>query len=105
MSKIKDFMNNNGNVMVVVQLTESINEVGICNDRIYKGWLSDIPKELQDYEVVHEGFALSEQFNVLTVLKEAFFIELDKGIDDMENGRVVPHEEAMKNIRERLGML
>ena len=50
--------------------------------------------------MVHEVFALSEQFNVLTVLKEDFFMELDKGIDDLENGRVVPHEEAMKNIKE-----
>ena len=27
---------------------------------------------------------------------------LDKGINDMENGCVVPHDEAMKMIRERL---
>ena len=25
----------------------------------------------------------------------------EKGIDDMENGRVVPHEEAMKKLMER----
>lgn len=35
-------------------------------------------------------------------IQEEFLRELDKGIDDMENGRVVPHEEAMKNIEERL---
>lgn len=26
--------------------------------------------------------------------------ELDKGIDDMEMGRILPHDEAMKKIRE-----
>ena len=28
--------------------------------------------------------------------------ELDKGIEDMENGRTVSHDEAMKQICERL---
>lgn len=27
--------------------------------------------------------------------------ELDKGIDDMENGRTTPHEESMKILRQR----
>ena len=35
-------------------------------------------------------------------VQEEFFKELDKGIDDMENGCVMPHEEAMKIIGERL---
>ena len=35
-------------------------------------------------------------------VQEEFFKELDKGIDDMENGRVMPHGEAMKIIGERL---
>lgn len=26
--------------------------------------------------------------------------ELDKGIDDMENDRTIPHEEAMRSIKE-----
>lgn len=32
------------------------------------------------------------------------FVELDKGIDDMEAGRVTPHDEAMKKIRESVGL-
>ena len=32
------------------------------------------------------------------------FAELDKGIDDMEAGRVTPHDEAMKKIRESVGL-
>lgn len=28
--------------------------------------------------------------------------ELDKGIDSMENGRIVPHDKAMQMIREKI---
>ena len=34
--------------------------------------------------------------------EEKLFRELDKGIDDMEQGNTIPHEEAMRQIRERL---
>ncbi len=34
--------------------------------------------------------------------EEKLFIELDKGIDDMEQGNIMPHEEAMKLIREKI---
>lgn len=34
--------------------------------------------------------------------EEKLFRELDKGIDDMEKGNTIPHEDAMKQIRERL---
>ncbi len=30
------------------------------------------------------------------------FEELDKGIDDMEAGRVIDHEEAMRILKERV---
>lgn len=35
------------------------------------------------------------------IQEKKLYKELDKGIDDMENGRVVPHEEAMKKLMER----
>lgn len=35
-------------------------------------------------------------------VNEATLRVLDKGIDDMENGRVVPHEQAMEIVRQRL---
>lgn len=31
--------------------------------------------------------------------EDALFVELDKGIDDMEAGRTLPHDEAMTKIR------
>ncbi len=35
-------------------------------------------------------------------VEEAILRALDKGIDDMENGRVVPHEQAMEIVRQGL---
>ena len=35
-------------------------------------------------------------------VEEAILRALDKGIDDMENGRVVPHEQAMGIVWQRL---
>ena len=39
-----------------------------------------------------------------TTQEQELFIELDKGIEDMEAGRVTPHDEAMKKIRESVGL-
>lgn len=35
------------------------------------------------------------------VEKPELLEQLDKGIDDMENGRVTPHEETMKILTQR----
>lgn len=40
--------------------------------------------------------------NDISELEEKLYMKLDKGIDDMEQGRVVSHDEAMKQIRERI---
>lgn len=34
--------------------------------------------------------------------EEKLYSALDKGIDDMEAGRLIPHEEAMVIVRQRL---
>lgn len=36
--------------------------------------------------------------------REELFRELDKGIRDMERGDVIPHDEAMRQIRKELGL-
>ncbi len=38
----------------------------------------------------------------ITIQEERLYMELDKGIEDMEQGRTIPHEEAMQLIRERI---
>ena len=40
----------------------------------------------------------------LRIAREELFEELDKGICDMEEGRVISHDECMKQIREELGL-
>lgn len=48
---------------------------------------------------------LTDETKVEEITQEqALFTELDKGIEDMEAGRVTPHEEAMKKIRESVGL-
>ena len=48
-----------------------------------------------------EAVAVKKQTTTAeTAELRALFAELDKGIDDMEAGRVVPHEEAMREIRQ-----
>lgn len=37
-----------------------------------------------------------------TTSKNLLLMELDKGIDSMENGRTVLHDKAMQMIREKL---
>lgn len=34
--------------------------------------------------------------------EDELFKALDKGIDDMEHGRTIPHEEMMRSLRERI---
>jgi len=37
--------------------------------------------------------------------REELFRELDKGIRDMEEGRVIPCDEAIRQIREKYGLI
>ena len=38
----------------------------------------------------------------ITESKNLLLKELDKGIDSMENGRIVPHDKAMQMIRKKI---
>ena len=38
----------------------------------------------------------------ITESEKRLLKEIDKGIDSMENGRIVPHDKAMQMIREKL---
>lgn len=47
--------------------------------------------------------AVSEKVRTEEEVQEIqIFKELDKGIDDMEAGRVIEHDEAMRILRERV---
>ena len=45
---------------------------------------------------------LAQEKMKYTEQEEKLFRELDKGIDDMEKGNTMSHEDSMKQIRERL---
>lgn len=45
---------------------------------------------------------LAQETMKYTEQEEKLFRELDKGIDDMEKGNTMSHEDSMKQIRERL---
>lgn len=40
--------------------------------------------------------------NNQTLNDSSLLLALDKGIDDMENGRTVPHDKAIEIVRQRL---
>jgi len=45
---------------------------------------------------------LEQKQKKLSKQEEKLYRELDKGIDDMEQGRTIPHDEAMRLIKERI---
>lgn len=50
-----------------------------------------------------EFMKLEEKSKIEVMESESrLYEELDKGIDSMENGRTVPHDNAMQMIREKL---
>lgn len=46
--------------------------------------------------------SLAQKQKELSEQEEQLYRELDKGLDDMEQGRTISHDEAMKQIRERI---
>lgn len=45
---------------------------------------------------------LLQEENKMTYQEQLLFEQLDKGIEDMEHGRIVSHDDAMQIIMERL---
>lgn len=64
---VKDFMENNENVMIEISATPSFEDIGICNPTIYVGNLADVPEEYQKLHVVEEGWLIGAQRNQLIV--------------------------------------
>ena len=46
-----------------------------------------------------------KQSDELRRAREELFQELDKGIRDMKEGRVIPCDEAIRQIREKYGLI
>ena len=70
MVTIKDFIINNENVPIVIETTETRNTTDPLRKELWKGMLYDTPKDLQNREVIQEGYWIVAQCNILTILED-----------------------------------
>lgn len=70
MAIIKDFITNNENVLIIIETAETRNTTDPLRKELWKGMLYDIPKDLQNREVIQEGYGIVAQCNILTILEE-----------------------------------
>ena len=69
MVTIKDFIINNENVPIIIETTETRNTTDPLRKELWKGMLYDIPKDLQNREVIQEWYGIVSQCNILTILE------------------------------------
>ena len=69
MATIKDFITNNENVPIMIEISETRDTTDPLRKELWKGMLYDIPKDLQNREVIQEGYGIVAQCNILTILK------------------------------------
>ena len=70
MVTIKDFIINNENVPIIIETTETRNITDPLRKELWKGMLYDIPKDLQNREVIQEGYGIVAQCKILTILED-----------------------------------
>ena len=72
MVTIKDFIINNENVPIIIETTETRNTTDPLRKELWKGMLYDTPKDLQNLEVIQEGYGIVAQCNILTILEDGY---------------------------------
>ena len=70
MITIKYFIINNENVPIIIETTETRNTTDPLRKELWKGMLYDTPKDLQNLEVIQEGYGIVAQCNILTILED-----------------------------------
>ena len=70
MTLIRDFITKNENVPIMIETAETRNTTDPLRKELWKGMLYDIPKDLQNWEVIQEGYGIVAQCNVLTILED-----------------------------------
>ena len=70
MVTIKDFIINNENVPIIIETAETRNTTDPLRKELWKGMLYDIPNNLQNREVIQEGYGIVDQCNILTILED-----------------------------------
>lgn len=95
MATVKDYMDKNDNVRVLIDLTPDM-------EKLYDGMLYDIPEELQQLKVVSEGWLMGEQCNNLSVIKEKeYVIEIKEQLARTVKIQAASEEEALKKVEEK----
>ena len=70
MVTIKDFIINNENVPIIIETAKTRNTTDPLRKELWKGMLYDIPKYLQNREVIQEWYGIVSQCNILTILED-----------------------------------
>lgn len=70
MVTIRDFIENNENVLITIETAETRNTTDSLRKELWKGMLYDTPKDLQNREVIQEGYGIVAQCNILTILED-----------------------------------
>ena len=70
MITIRDFIKNNENVPIIIETAKTRNTTDPLRKELWKGMLYDIPKDLQNREVIQEWYGIVSQCNILTILED-----------------------------------
>ena len=70
MVAIRDFIENNENVLIIIETAETRNTTDPLRKELWKGMLYDTPTDLQNREVIQEGYGIVAQCNILTILED-----------------------------------
>ena len=70
MVTIKDFIINNENVPIIIETSETKDATDPLRKELWKGMLYDTPKDLQNLEVIQEGYGIVAQCNILTISQD-----------------------------------
>lgn len=70
MITIRDFIENNENLLIIIETAKTRNTTNPLRKELWKGMLYDVPKDLQNREVIQEGYGIVAQCNILTILEE-----------------------------------
>ena len=70
MITIIDFIKNNENVPIIIETAKTRSTTDPLRKELWKGMLYDTPKDLQNREVIQEGYGIVSQYNILTILED-----------------------------------
>ena len=70
MATIKDFIENNENVPIMIEASETRSTTDPLRKELWKDMLYDVPKSLQNREVIQEGYGIVAQCNILIILED-----------------------------------